>query len=176
MSLLMSIKKSWSNCLEVTSSHSKNDLASVYIVKSTKTWFTTYGIQVLSWLANSSDPNPIESLLKIAKKRMAACRPTTLEQLKVSIKQAWSFITPIDCQRLVESMPRWVQAVIAASGGPTKLLKVHVHCFVLFYSTVWPLNLINLPYANILIYNRISLSSALTCNKISTEKTLQNTK
>ena len=76
---------------------------------------------------------------------MAACRSTILEQLRVSIKQAWSSITPADWQRLVslvESMPRRVQAVIAAkevllsTEDFPKLLKVHVHGFVLFYSTV----------------------------------------
>ena len=63
---------------------------------------------------------PIKNLWRIAKKMMAACRPTTLDQLMVSIKQAWSSITPADCQRLVESIPRRVQAVIAANEGPTK--------------------------------------------------------
>ena len=74
---------------------------------------------------------------------MATCQLTTLEQLKVSIKQAWCSITPGDCQRLVGSMPRRVQAMIVANGGPngstedfSKLLKVHVHRFVLLYSTV----------------------------------------
>ena len=36
---------------------------------------------------------------------MAACRPTTLEQLKVSFKQAWSSITPADCQTAESTYP-----------------------------------------------------------------------
>ena len=55
----------------------------------------------------------------------------------VSIKQAWSSITLADCQKLVESMPRRVQVVIAANGGVllsiedfSKLLREHVHRFV----------------------------------------------
>ena len=60
---------------------------------------------------------------------MAACRLTTLEHLKVSIKQAWSSITPADYQRLVESMSRLIQAVIAANGGPTRdVLKTSLNC------------------------------------------------
>ena len=82
-----------------------------------------YGIHVLSCPTNSPDLNPIENLWKIAEKKVAACRLTTLEQLKVSMKQVWSSIIPADCQTLVslvESMPTQVQAMIAANGGPTK--------------------------------------------------------
>ena len=80
----------------------QHNLAPTQNAKSIKTWFTMYGMQVLSWPANSPGLNPIENLWRIAKKRMAA----TLEQLKVSMKQAWSSITLANCQRLVESMPR----------------------------------------------------------------------
>ena len=44
------------------------------------------------------DLSSMENLWRIAKKRMAVCRPTTLEQLKVSIRQAWSSVTPANCQ------------------------------------------------------------------------------
>ena len=92
----------------------QHDLAPAHNAKSSKTWFITYEIQVLSWLANSSDLNLIKNL-RVAKNRMVTCWPT-MEQLKVSINQAWSSITSADCQRLVKSMPRQIQTVIAANG------------------------------------------------------------
>ena len=48
----------------------QHDLAPAHDAKYTKTWFTTYEIQVLSWLANSPDLNLIKNLWRIAKKRM----------------------------------------------------------------------------------------------------------
>ena len=40
----------------------QHDLAPAHNAKSTKTWFTTYGIQTLSWLSNSPDLNLIKNL------------------------------------------------------------------------------------------------------------------
>ena len=36
------------------------------------------------------------------------------------VAEEWDQITPEICQRLIESMPRRVQAVIKAKGGHTK--------------------------------------------------------
>ncbi len=40
--------------------------------------------------------------------------------LKAAIKAAWSSITPEQCHRLITSMPRRIDAIIHAKGGPTK--------------------------------------------------------
>ncbi len=44
--------------------------------------------------------------------------------LKASIKATWASITPEQCHRLIASMPRRIDAVIHAKGGPTKY-RVH---------------------------------------------------
>ena len=104
----------------MTSSHSNTTLLLRIMPNPLRRGLPHMGCRsVLSWAANSTDINPIENLWKIVK-RMAACLPTTLQQLKVSIKQAWSSITSADCQWLVDSMLRQVQPVIAANEGPTK--------------------------------------------------------
>ena len=42
------------------------------------------------------------------------------DNLKVAIEEAWEKIQPEETKSLVESMPRRLEAVIQAKGGPTK--------------------------------------------------------
>lgn len=91
-----------------------------HTAKSTKTWFNDRGITVLDWPANSPDLNPIENLWGIAKRKMRDMRPNNAEELKAAIEASWSSITPQQCHRLIASMPRRIEAVIAAKGAQTK--------------------------------------------------------
>ncbi len=47
-------------------------------------------------------------------------RPNNVDDLKAAIKATWASITPEQCHRLIASMPRRIDAVIHAKGGPTK--------------------------------------------------------
>lgn len=98
----------------------QQDLAPAHTAKSTKTWFNDRGITVLDWPANSPDLNPIENLWGIAKRKMRDMRPNNAEELKAAIEASWSSITPQQCHRLIASMPRRIEAVIAAKGAQTK--------------------------------------------------------
>ena len=40
--------------------------------------------------------------------------------LPTVVQEEWGKIKPEVCQGLIESMPRWVEAVIEAKGGYTK--------------------------------------------------------
>ncbi len=42
------------------------------------------------------------------------------DDLKATIKATWTTITPEQCHKLIASMPRRIDAVIHAKGGPTK--------------------------------------------------------
>ncbi len=42
------------------------------------------------------------------------CRPNNADDLKAAIKAAWASITPQQCHRLIDSMPRRIDAVIHA--------------------------------------------------------------
>ncbi len=75
---------------------------------------------VLDWPENSADPKPIENLWGIVKRKMRDTRPNNADDLKAAIKATWASITPEHCQRLIASMPRCIDAVIHAKGGPTK--------------------------------------------------------
>ncbi len=74
---------------------------------------------VLDWPANLPDLNLIENLWSIVKRKMRDTRPNNADDLKAAIKATWASITPEQCHRLIVSMPRRIDAVIHAKGGPT---------------------------------------------------------
>ncbi|KAI2645658.1 Transposable element Tc1 transposase [Labeo rohita] len=86
----------------------------------TSTWFNDHGIPVLNWPANSPDLNLIENLWGIVKRKMRYARPNNAEELKATIRATWALITPEQCHRLIDSMPRRIAAVIQAKGASTK--------------------------------------------------------
>ena len=85
-------------------------------------WFEDNNIQVLPWPAQSPDLNPIEHLWVHLKKKLREypTPPKGAHELWERVADEWDAITPETCQRLIESMPRRVQAVIKAKGGHTK--------------------------------------------------------
>ncbi len=98
----------------------QQDLAPAHSAKATSTWFKDHGIPVLNLPANSPDLNPIENLWGIVKRKMRYARPNNAEELKATIRATWALITPEQCHRLIDSMPRRIAAVIQAKGAPTK--------------------------------------------------------
>ncbi len=97
----------------------QQDLAPAHSAKATSTWFKDHGIPVLNWPANSPDLNPIENLWGIVKRKMRYARPNNAEELKAAIRATWALITPEQCHRLIDTMPRRIAAVIQAKGAPT---------------------------------------------------------
>ncbi len=81
-----------------------------HTAKGTKSWFNDHGVTVLDWPANS----PVLS------RGRWDTRPNNADDLKAAIKATWASITPEQCHRLIASMPRRIDAVIHAKGGPTK--------------------------------------------------------
>ena len=90
--------------------------------KKAKKWFEDNDIQVLDWPAQSPDINPIEHLWEHLKRQLQKydSPPKGVHELWGRVEKEWNEIPPEVCQRLVESMPRRVQAVIRAKGGHTK--------------------------------------------------------
>ena len=90
--------------------------------KATK-WFEDNDIQVIPWPAQSPDLNPIEHLWMHWKKRLREYPPPPpkgVHELLERVAEEWDKITPQTCQRLIESMPKRVQAIIKGKGGHTK--------------------------------------------------------
>ncbi len=98
----------------------QQDLAPAHTAKGTKSWFNDHGVTVLDWPANSPDPNPIENLWGIVKRKMRDTRPNNADDLKATVKETWASIPPQQCHKLITSMPRQIEAVIKAKGAPTK--------------------------------------------------------
>lgn len=83
-------------------------------------YFKRKRISVLEWAPQSPDMNPIENLWSIFKRQLPRYNRLSKQECFNTIKSAWNAIDPELTKSLVESMPRRLQAVIDAKGGPTK--------------------------------------------------------
>ena len=97
--------------------------APCHTARSIKEWFSENDVNVLDWVGQSADMNPIEncwSRLGRIISKMPTC--SNLNQLAKQITKAWKklgrdreYLTS-----LTDSMPRRVEAVIEANGDVTK--------------------------------------------------------
>lgn len=102
--------------------HFQHDGAPCHQTKSVKTWIAKQVFQILGpWPGNSPDLNPIENCWVILKRKVAERNPTSLSDLRETIKQVWiTEITPDYCEKLCISMPDRIQAVLEKKGFHTK--------------------------------------------------------
>jgi hypothetical protein len=85
-------------------------------------WFDDHNINCMGWPAQSPDLNPIEHLWTILKNKLNEydTPPSGVWELWDRAAEKWMDITEYDCQKLIRSMPRRLQAVVKAKGGHTK--------------------------------------------------------
>jgi transposase len=85
-------------------------------------WLEEQDFTTMVWPAQSPDLNPIEHLWGYLKRRLAGYEypPNGVHELWERVQVEWEKITAEECQTLIESMPRRVQAVLRAKGGYTK--------------------------------------------------------
>ena len=85
-------------------------------------WFSDNHINVLEWPAQSPDLNPIEHLWHHLKYKLQEYETALqgVHQLWGRVEEEWNKIPPEVCQKLIESMPKRIKAVIQAKGGHTK--------------------------------------------------------
>ena len=84
-------------------------------------WFDENGINVLDHPPQSPDLNPIENLWRIIKHKLyndSSIRG--INDLWERFEQEWDAVGADICKKLIDSMPKRLEAVIKAKGGPTK--------------------------------------------------------
>lgn len=98
------------------------DNARVHTAKLTQDAFRELDIHTMRWPANSPDLNPIENVWAILKSRInkRRRRPLTKQEMADAISEEWEYLQPEDFQAAIDSMPRRVQLVIEAAGGPIR--------------------------------------------------------
>jgi hypothetical protein len=98
----------------------QQDNASSHKAKVCLKWFEDHGIELLEWPPYSPDLNPIEKLWVELKRRLGLYRypPSGILELWERVQEPWSGIEPEYCQKLVESMPRWMAEVLKKKGKP----------------------------------------------------------
>jgi len=91
-----------------------------HIAAINKKWILDHKINQMEWASQSPSMNVIEHLWSHIKIRVTKKRPKNMEDLKIEFREE-RYYTPLDfCQKLVESLPRRIAAVITANGGHTK--------------------------------------------------------
>ena len=77
------------------------------------------GIVMLNWPAQSPDINPIENMWAEMKMMVRRCSPppSSINVLTEYVKKAWDDIPPEYYKKLIDSIPRRIDAIIAADGN-----------------------------------------------------------
>jgi transposase len=77
---------------------------------------------VLKWPAQSPDLNPLEHLWDYIKRQLGEYPnpPGGVLELWKCIEAEWNKIPAEECQKLIESMPRHIEALYKAKGGYIK--------------------------------------------------------
>ena len=92
--------------------------------KRASSWFQTKIIEVMEWLAQSPNLNPIQNLWGDIKNLVSEAKPPNSPQLWNVVHASWAEIPVSRCQKLVDSMQYRCAAVIKNNGYATKYSSV----------------------------------------------------
>lgn len=97
----------------------QQDNARPHVAGIVRTFLDTENVRLLSWPARSPDLSPIENVWSMVAERLARHHTavTTVDELWRRVEAAWAAVPVHAIQSLFDSMPRRINAVIAARGG-----------------------------------------------------------
>ena len=107
----------------------QQDGASIHTSRKAMAWFADHRIELLKWPPYSPDLNPIEHMWWHLKRAVYDVNPqfdqitgpkAQHDALVEVLPQAWAKISDQTLGNILESMPRRIQAVLAADGWQTK--------------------------------------------------------
>jgi transposase len=100
----------------------QEDNAPCHIAIKTQNWKIKNDINCLPWPAQSPDLNPIENLWSELKRRINKheIKLKNKKELFDLLKEEWYKINPNIINKLIESMPCRVTAVLKNKGNPTR--------------------------------------------------------
>lgn len=98
-----------------------HDNARPHVARCVGEYLLEVGIEVMDWPAWSPDMNPIEHAWDELGRRVRSrvSLPQTLNDLKTALREEWENIGDDVIRNLILSMPRRIQALLAARGGNT---------------------------------------------------------
>jgi hypothetical protein len=101
-----------------------------YTSKKVKKWLGEHDYEVMLWPSKFADLNAIEHLWCLLKRKLKSYpeEPKGIEKLWERVQEQWDNIDNSECQKLIECMPRRVEAVMRARGGYTKYWNIIVWC------------------------------------------------
>lgn len=91
-----------------------------HTARKTQEFLSNNNIDTLDWPAQSPDLNPIENLWYLLDIENSKNKKTNKKEFYEALALSWHNIDPELLKKLVESMPRRLEAVIKAKGGHTK--------------------------------------------------------
>ena len=99
----------------------QQDNAPCHVSRSSKQFFKDRKFEVIGdWPANSPDLNPIENVWGWMKRQEGSKARVSAQEWRERIEKSWSSLEHDFIKNYIESMPRRIEACIAAKGGYTK--------------------------------------------------------
>jgi transposase len=92
----------------------------IHGAKITRKWLSANAKFIDPWPANSPDLNPIENVWAMLSRAVLNRNPKSVDGYWRILRQEWKNIDLEKIRKLIDGMPRRLQAVIDAAGGNTK--------------------------------------------------------